>query len=119
MNIFIWNAVTGSPEMKDLFDGEVKIYEAEGNGSSAPYIVWSSITETPVYGVGSAVISTKRRIQFDVYAKSGRLVREISDCLEGVFSGKGIVALRMGPFMERGTKLYRKTIDMSFIVKGK
>lgn len=118
MNVFIWNAVTSSPEMKVLFGGEVKVYEAEGDGSSAPYIVWSNITETPSYGIGTSALSTKRRIQFDVYAKSGRLVREIGDCLESIFLGKGIAVLKMGPFMERGTKLYRRTIDMNFIIRG-
>lgn len=120
MDEFIWHAVKDSPEMKELFSGEPRIYSDGGSRDDpvSPYIVWTNITEIPTVGVSNRSLSNKHRIQFDVYARNSSQARQIGKCLEEVFRGRGIPLLRMGPYPEAGTKLYRRTIDMSFIVKG-
>lgn len=109
-----------SKEMQKLFGGEPSIFPDGGSRDkpAAPYIVWTNITETPAVGVSNRSLSNKYRIQFDVYSASSYEAQQIGKCLEEVFKGRGIPLLRMGPYPEAGTKLYRRTIDMSFIVKG-
>lgn len=121
MNELIWDRVMNSKEMQKLFDGEPNIFPDGGrrDDPTAPYIVWQVITDTPLLGLGFKSYSSKVRIQFDVYARSSKLTNEIGVELERIFIGRAIPLLRMGPSPEPGTKLYRRTIDMSFLKKGR
>lgn len=120
MNNFIWDSLIQSPEMNNIFNGKPRVYADGGSRDNllAPYIVWTNITESPTLGVGAKALSSRHRVQFDIYSRDTREVSEIGQCLEKVFMGRGVPLLRMGPLPEVGTKLYRRTIDMSFIVKG-
>ncbi len=120
MDDFIWKIVTNSPEIKEIFQGKSRIYPygVTREDPAPPYVVWTNIVETPSYGVKHKPISSKHRVQFDVYARNGNEAKKIGDVLEMAFDGKGIAVLKTGPLPEHGTKLYRRTIDMSFIKRG-
>lgn len=120
MDDFIWDVVTESPEIQEYFKGKNKIYPygITREDPNAPYVVWTNITETPNYGVKNKSMLNKHRVQFDIYAKNGNEAKKIGEILESAFLGEGIAVLRIGPLPEAGTKLYRRTIDMSFIRKG-
>lgn len=121
MNELIWDRVTNSKEMQELFGGEPRIFPDGGrrDNPAAPYIVWQIITDTPSLDLSFKPRSSKVRIQFDVYAITAKLAKEIGVELERIFIGRAIPLLRMGPSPESGTKLYRRTIDMSFFKKGR
>lgn len=106
--------------MRDLFGSEPRIYSDGGGRDNPkhPYIVWQVITETPSKTIGFKTGSESFRVQFDIYADHSQLAKKIGIELERVFLGRGIPLLRMGPAPEQGTKLYRRTIDMSFFKKG-
>ncbi len=120
MDDFIWEIVTKSHEIKEAFKGENRIYpySVTRESPAAPYVVWTNVAETPNYGVNHKPISSKHRVQFDIYARNGNEAKKLGEILEKAFDGKGIAVLRIGPLPEYGTKLYRRTIDMSFIAKG-
>lgn len=107
--------------MHKLFNGKPNINPDGGrrDASKPPYIVWQVITDTPSQSLGFKSGSSKIRIQFDVYAISSKLVSEIGVELEEIFVGRAITLLRMGPSPEPGTKLYRRTVDMSFFKRGR
>lgn len=120
MNERIWEKVTNSQALQGLFGGKPRIYSEGGkrDNPKAPYIVWQVISEVPYAEIGFKVGGAKFRIQFDVYSSSAKETKDIGKALEKAFIGQGIPVLRMGPYSEPGTKLYRRTIDMSFFKRG-
>lgn len=106
--------------MHELFGGKPNLYPDGGRREAPkrPYIVWQEITDTPYIGMGFRSNSSKVRVQFDIYAEHQVIVRNIGSELEKLFLGRAIPLLRMGPSPEPNTKLFRRTIDMSFFIKG-
>lgn len=121
MDEFIWDVVTNNQEIKDFFKDSPRIYPngITRSDPKSPYIVWVNIHETPRFGISDKSLSSKHKVQFDIYASTGIQAKILGELVEEAFRGKGIAALRLGPLPEAGTKLYRRTIDMSFILKGK
>lgn len=88
-------------------------------GKVSDSVVWQIISDIPGEGIGYSSQFSKIRVQFDIYSISERAVFEISEKLEKEVIGMGIVLLRNGPFFNADTKLYRRTVDVSFFRKGK
>ncbi len=106
----------------DIAQGEafrdIEFYSAGvANKAKGDYIVWQIISDIPSETIGYASNISKARVQFDIYSRSEEAVFEIGDHLENAMLGKGFVLLRNGPFFNADTKMYRRTIDMSFMRK--
>lgn len=89
----------------------------EPNGND--YVVWQIVSDVPDITVGYKSDFSKIRVQFDIYSKSERDAFEICEKLESETLSKGLVLLRNGPFLNPDTKMYRRTVDISFFKKGK
>lgn len=83
------------------------------------YVVWQIVSDVPDITIDYKSDFSKIRVQFDIYSKSERAVFEICEKLESEALGRGLVLLRNGPFLNPDTKMYRRTVDISFFKKGK
>lgn len=79
------------------------------------YITWQIISDIPARMIDHRRDISKVRIQFDIYTVDEKSVFEISSQLEKELLGKGLTLLRSGPFFNADTKMYRRTIDVSFL----
>lgn len=93
--------------------GLSKVSNISGN------VVWQIISDVPGESLSYSSNLSRVRVQFDIYSISEREVFEMSEKLEKEVVGLGIVLLRSGPFFNADTKLYRRTVDVSFFKKGK
>lgn len=89
------------------------------NGNVSGSVIWQIVSDVPGTSLGYSSNFSKVRIQFDAYSSSEKLVFEICEKLEKEVIGLGVVLLRSGPFFNANTKLYRRTVDVSFFRKGK
>lgn len=82
-------------------------------------VIWQIISDVPGENIGYGSNFSRIRVQFDIYSVLEREVFDICERLEKEVMGLGIVLLRSGPFFNADTKLYRRTVDVSFFRKGK
>lgn len=88
------------------------------NAKGDRYIVWQIISDVPGATIGYKSNVSKMRVQFDIYSRKEEVTFAIGKDLEERLLGKGLVLLRNGPFFDIETKMYRRSIDMSFFRKG-
>lgn len=89
------------------------------NSSVSGSVIWQIISDVPGENIGYGSSFSRVRVQFDIYSVLEREVFDICERLEKEVMGLGIVLLRNGPFFNADTKLYRRTVDVSFFRKGK
>lgn len=79
------------------------------------YIVWQIVSDVPNRTIDYESKLSKVRVQFDVYTHTERESISISEKLEKMMLGKGLVLSRNGPFFNADTKTYRRIIDISIL----
>lgn len=80
---------------------------------TAPYAIYSQITNAPEVTMESAVPIENTRLQIDVFAKTYAEVQTLADQVRSAMLGLNITPISAGDLYEAEVKLFRVTQDFS------
>lgn len=80
---------------------------------TAPYAIYSQVSNTPEVTIGNSIPIDNTRIQIDVFAKTYAEVQSLSNQVKTAMMALSAVPLSAGDLYESEVKLYRVTQDFS------